>query len=265
MTHVPDAVRLHLLDYPAARSADAFAAMKVLCDRGQADEVYCMVLPPQDETRPTYRLFVTEFGPPTDTLFDRVPAPSEQQSMDLPYLDYAVSNDVLIDAVRADGTWDRLRKPWFDVFVPEEHVEAFMTSVVDRMTMADFAPGTGFVLVFPHDADAFRRPRLRVPGDTSRVYLCDVLGTDALDNTPTYPERVLDRNATWAAEARAVGGYVYPIGSQRWTPDDWREHYGRTWGEVQVAKLRWDPAGVLTPGPGIDFHGVSTRSGPWVH
>jgi cytokinin dehydrogenase len=261
MTRMPAAVRLHLLDYPAARANDAFAAMKVLCDNGQADELYCMVLPPQDENGPVYRLFVTEFDDRAEDLFDRVPTPVEQQHLDLPYVDYAMSNDVMIDAIRGDGAWDRLRKPWFDVFVPEEHVAEYMTSVVNRMSIADFSPGTGFVLVFPHNADAFRRPRLRVPGGTQRVYLCDVLGTDALDHgdPDTYPERSLDRNEKWISEAREVGGYVYPIGSARWTPREWQEHYGRTWGEVQVAKLRWDPAGVLTPGPGIDFVGVPAR------
>ncbi|HYQ63453.1 FAD-binding protein [Actinophytocola sp.] len=256
MASVPASVRLHLLDY--ASGADAFAAMKLLCDKGQADELYCMVLP-----GPVYRLFVTEFGAPAD-LFGGVPEPAARQELDMPYLDYALSNDVMIDAVRADGTWDGLRKPWFDVFVPEEHAAPFMTSVVDRMTLADFAPGTGFVLVFPHNADGFTRPRLRVPAGTRRVYLCDVLSTDSADEGPaaTYPERALARNATWTREARALGGYVYPIGSLRWTAADWAEHYGETWAAVRVAKLRWDPAGVLTPGPGIDFTDGPDEHGP---
>lgn len=253
MAATPEAVRLHLLDYPAARAEDAFTAMRVLCDRGQADELYCMVLPPAGAAGPTYRLFVTEFGAPAGDLLDGLPEPRDRQHQDLPYLDYAVSNDAMIDAMRADGTWDRLRKPWFDAFLPEEHAASFMTSVVNRMTTADFSPGTGFVLVFPHDADGFTCPRLRVPGGTRRVYLCDVLSTDAQDvGAPgTFPQRVLERNATWAQEARALGGFVYPIGAQRWTAADWRDHYGDTWDDVRLAKHRWDPRGVLTPGPGI--------------
>jgi cytokinin dehydrogenase len=135
MTTTPPGVRLHLLDYLAGE--DAFAAMRVLCDREQADELYCMVLP-----GPIYRLFVTEFSAPAPDLLDGLPAPRERQVLDMSYVDYALSNDVMIDAIRADGTWDRLRKPWFDAFLPEEHVASFMTSVVDRMTTADFSPTT---------------------------------------------------------------------------------------------------------------------------
>jgi cytokinin dehydrogenase len=252
MTTIPDRVRLHLLDYQAA---DAFTAMRQLCDRGQADELYCMILP-----GPTYRLFVTEFGTPAADLLADVPPPRAVEHQDLPYLDYALTNDTMIDAIRADGKWDRLRKPWFDAFLPEEHVADFMTSVVDRMTMADFSPGTGFVLVFPHNAEGFTSPRLRVPTDTRRVYLCDVLSTDSHDGGPpeTFQDRALTRNETWLSEARAAGGYAYPIGATRWTPADWRTHYGETWGAVQVAKLRWDPAGVLTPGPGIELGSTPT-------
>lgn len=260
MTTTPPGVRLHLLDY---QSGDvAFAAMRVLCDREQADELYCMVLP-----GPIYRLFVTEFGAPAPDLLDDLPAPRERQVLDMSYVDYILSNDVMIDAIRADGTWDRLRKPWFDAFLPEEHVASFMTSVVDRMTTADFSPGTGFVLVFPHNANGFTCPRLRVPKDTRRVYLCDVLSTDSHDDGPheTFPQRALERNATWTWEARALGGYVYPIGANRWAPEDWPEHYGPTWGEVRLAKLRWDPTGVLTPGVGIGSAGARSagRASAW--
>jgi FAD/FMN-containing dehydrogenase len=246
MTTTPSAVRLHLLDHSSGD--DAFTAMRLLCDRGRADEVYCMVLP-----GPTYRVFVAEFDTRDPALLADLPAPAAGEHVDLSYVDYATSNDATIDAIRADGTWDRLRKPWFDAFLPEEHAAEFMTSVVDRMTTADFSPGTGFVLVFPHDADAFTCPRLRVPSGTRRVYLCDVLSTDSHDDGPpaTFPARALARNATWTREARAHGGHVYPIGAHHQTPTDWQTHYGETWADVRIAKLRWDPTGVLTPGPGI--------------
>lgn len=253
MTTTPSSVRLHVVDYPAARADDAFTAMRLLCDRGRADEVYCMVLPAVDGTGPTYRVFAAEFDTPSDDLLDGLPAPKGVLHEDLSYVDYALRNDASIDAIRADGTWDRLRKPWFDAFLPEEHAAQFMSSVVNRMTTADFSPGTGFVLVFPHDADGFTCPRLRVPRRTRRVYLCDVLSTDDRDDGPpeTFPRRALARNAAWVAQARALGGYVYPIGAYEWTQEDWQNHYGETWGEVRIAKLRWDPTDVLTPGPGI--------------
>ncbi|WP_283258008.1 hypothetical protein [Amycolatopsis thermalba] len=44
---------------------------------------------------------------------------------------------------------------------------------------------------------------------------------------------------------------TYPIGAIPFTPPDWHHHFGDQWPSLRAWKSRYDPAGVLTPGPGI--------------
>ena len=62
----------------------------------------------------------------------------------------------------------------------------------------------------------------------------------------------MERNNRLFARARDVyGGVRYPIGSVDFTPEDWRQHYGPVWESFVARKHRFDPDGILTPGPGI--------------
>ncbi len=35
------------------------------------------------------------------------------------------------------------------------------------------------------------------------------------------------------------------------TRPDWVEHYGPRYSELEILKARYDPDGIMTPGPGI--------------
>ena len=50
---------------------------------------------------------------------------------------------------------------------------------------------------------------------------------------------------------QTVGGKFYVPYSGFPSQDVWRRHYGPDWDRFAAAKKRFDPAGVLTPGPGI--------------
>jgi cytokinin dehydrogenase len=60
----------------------------------------------------------------------------------------------------------------------------------------------------------------------------------------------MDANRAMLERMRAVGGKAYPP-YVRYTPAEWRAHYGSAWARVQAARKRYDPNGVLTPGPGV--------------
>lgn len=252
-TVVPDTTRTYLLFY--ARSAPAFEAMRALCDRGIADEVYCLIHPGEQPGTAIYQVIATVLGSgdhcETD-LFTGLPARFDQQVIELPYLDHAFFHTREIDHVRRSTRWDQLRKPWWDGFLPDDAVERFVREAVEEMTRTDFSPGTGWVLIFPHDRGAFGRPAFRVPETLGRVWLVDVLSTEDLDEEPsTYATRSTRRNLRWEQRALAYGGRMYPIGARDWTRFDWAEHYGEVWADIVAAKRRWDPCGVLTPGLGI--------------
>ncbi|WP_083383757.1 hypothetical protein [Allokutzneria albata] len=73
---------------------------------------------------------------------------------------------------------------------------------------------------------------------------------------------MLERNKVWMDKVRGLGGKTYPIGGQRYGPDEWREHYGDTWDDVVRAKKLYDPARILTPGPRTGIRSTRRRQLP---
>jgi FAD/FMN-containing dehydrogenase len=97
--------------------------------------------------------------------------------------------------------------------------------------------------LFPK-AIAFRLPSERL------VFLFDVLTAgDPAD--PTYaPTQIPKARARFEA-ARAIGGTLYPIGSTPMSKQDWAQQYGPLYPVLRALKAVFDPANILTPGPGI--------------
>ncbi|PRY39535.1 FAD-binding protein [Umezawaea tangerina] len=273
---MPDTVHTHELVFGAERMGDAFAVLRELMDRREADELFLWVWPPTGSGGPEFRVHVARFGDGTTGdrhLLRDLPEPDRHSRGEQDYLSFALTHDTMFEQVRRDGAWDRLKKPWFDVFVADEDVEDHLGALIRSMSPEDWSPGTGFVLAFPHEADGFTAPRLRVPKGTSRVWLCDALTTNSADtgSPATFSARALARNALWEQRFDVVsapdtgadpdeGSFVYPIGAKEWTARAWRRHYGSTWPEVVAAKHRYDPRRILTPGPGMVFD--ADPSGP---
>jgi FAD/FMN-containing dehydrogenase len=46
----------------------------------------------------------------------------------------------------------------------------------------------------------------------------------------------------------SAGGTLYPVSAFPMSRDDWRRHFGATWGRLCNAKQHFDPGHVLTPG-----------------
>lgn len=153
----------------------------------------------------------------------------------------------------ANGWYQRARvKPWFDVWLPDSKIEQYVGGVVPTLGVRDV--GAGFVLIFPVKRSRITRPSFLVPdGDGNGwVYLFDILTTSPLPGPdPDFAAEMLERKPRLYVKARDMGGTRYPIGSLDFTPEDWVAHYGERWLDFQARKRRFDPQGILTPGPGI--------------
>jgi cytokinin dehydrogenase len=179
-----------------------------------------------------------------------VPVPAATVA-DQSRLEYVLRVDVLVDFLKLIGQWDGVPHPWFDAWLPDETVEPYFTDVLSGLTPADVGP-TGFLLLLPQKASAFKRKFLRVPRQTDWIYLFDILtaGVGPGDD-PVFSAAMLDRNRTLFEQARDLGGTRYPIGSLEFSKQDWAEQYGRSYRTFKRLKRRYDPNGILTPGPGI--------------
>jgi FAD/FMN-containing dehydrogenase len=66
------------------------------------------------------------------------------------------------------------------------------------------------------------------------------------------PQAMLAANQTLVTRLLAAGGKVYPPYAPVLSQEQWQQHYGpATWQRFAVAKKRFDPSNVLTPGAGI--------------
>lgn len=249
--------RTYALHY--ADNATFFRDFRTLIDRPGVDHVYAELFPPG--TTLTYKLYATVFYDP--------PAPPDDPAIvgglsaapaieDTHYLDYVFSIDKAIDTLRATVDWDRLIKPWFDVWLPASTAEDYLAEVTRTLTPRDIGPyGAGLIYPQRRALATNPHPRLPEPDGSQWVFVLDintVSSTPGLD--PEFTEKMLNRNDRLFARAREpYGGVLYPIGSLRLTVRDWRTHYGDKWPAFRAAKRRYDPSTVLTPGPGIFGHG----------
>jgi cytokinin dehydrogenase len=248
----PAMARTYQLAY--TDNATFFRDQRTLLRRGELDRIFTLWVPAGNAF--LYILnAVTYFdpaAPPNDSRLLRglSVAPSAAVVQDATYLDTVLAVDQAIAAYQAAG-WDRLIKPWFDVWLPDATAERYIGSVIPTLTPLDVG-ATGFMLLIPARRSSLRAPLLRVPGASDWVYLFDIL-TSSAGPAPddTFTRSMLARNRRLFEQARAAGGTRYPIGSIPFARADWVRHYGDAWAPLTALKRRYDPDGILTPGPGI--------------
>lgn len=233
-----------------------FRDLHVLLDRGELDDCYMVGMPPTSSAF-TYELNAAKFfdpahPPDNDFLLRGLEHPAALAvARDMSYFDYASYVDGQVAALQAVVGWDSLIKPWFDAWLPDDAVEGYVGDIVSELTMRDLGSG-GFVLLFAQERSKMRRPFFRVPGHGKYVWLFDVATTSQVGvPDPTFVADMTARNRRWFNQALAVGGTRYPIGLLDFTHDDWARHFGDRWPAFQAAKRRYDPANIMTPGPGI--------------
>lgn len=251
----PQRVRGHELAYD--RLADLFTDLRTLIRRGEVSEVFADWWRP-GEAGELHHLSVFTFydadAPPDDVhvLRGLVAAPDRAEVTDDVFLPHVERIDVTVDELRQNVGWDALVKPWFTVWLPESQAERFVGETLAELTPRDVGIG-GFVLMYVHRRSRLTRPSLRLPADDGHdwVYLFTLMTASPADAGPDDVEAMLRRNRRLYERARALGGTRYPIESIDFTPENWAAHYGERWPLLCELKRRYDPDGILTPGPGM--------------
>ncbi|WP_223885400.1 FAD-binding protein [Nocardia colli] len=242
--------RSYVLEY--TDNAKFFRDVRTLIERPAIDHVYAELYSP--DSAPTHRLYATVLYDPATPPDDAVATEgltTEALIDDTTYLDYAYKIDTLVDGMRAEVGWDRLVKPWYDVWLSGSVVEEYVGEVQAQLSARDIGP-FGISLLYPQRRSQLTRPLPPVPeaNGSDWVFVLDintVAETPGVD--PAFIEEMLDRNDRMFAHARAeYGAVLYPIGSLRFTAQDWRAHYGDKWAAFRAAKTRYDPSAILAPG-----------------
>lgn len=250
----PSLARVFLLNH--TNNADFFDDMRTLLERGEFDDVFMLGAPAEAggwvQQLNAVRFFEPGEEPNDERLLRRLKIPpAAVQVSDVPYLDYVLRVDAAIEFFRSIGLFDDVLHPWFDVWLPEAKVEQYVGSTLAGLTPEDVG-ATGFLLLFPQKRKRLTRPFFRVPERGEWVFLFDILTAAATPGpNPEFLQRMLARNRRLYEKARDVGGTIYPIGAIPLTQRDWRDQYGRLFAEFKSRKRRFDPSGILTPGPGI--------------
>ena len=233
-----------------------FRDFRKLLNRAEFDDLYMLGVP-NPAGGWVYQLNATKFYDPGsepngDSLLRNLAVPpSAAEVNDGTYLEYVLRVDTLIDFLKSIGMWEGVLHPWFDVFLPETTVEGYVGETLAQLTPEDVG-ATGFLLLFPLKRSKLNQPFLRVPRHGEFVYLFDILTAAAAPGpNPTFEARMIARNRRLFERARQLGGTRYPIGTLDFTRGDWKFQYGESWDDFKCAKDRYDPARILTPGPGI--------------
>lgn len=169
-----------------------------------------------------------------------------QTFQDLPYFDYLNRLAPTVALLKELGVWN-FPHPWVDLLVPTARAESFIRSTLEALDPADL--GQGPILIYPYRRDRFTAPNFRVPnGDT--FFLFGLL-RNAIPPTLERSAELVAANRALFEQARAVGGFFYPVDSVPMSPADWRRHFGPRWRQFLSDKQAFDPDLVLAPGQGI--------------
>lgn len=172
--------------------------------------------------------------------------PGQESSEDIPYFDYLNRLAPTVAFLQQIGVWG-FPHPWVDLFIPTSQAAGFISGTLAALDPVDL--GQGPVIVYPYLGDRFDAPNLRVPaGET--FFLFGLLRT-AVPPTPERSAELVAANRRLFEQARAVGGFFYPIDSVPMSPEDWRRQFGPRWPQFFAAKQAFDPDALLTPGQGI--------------
>lgn len=163
------------------------------------------------------------------------------------YLDYLHRTLPLIARGKASGSWS-WPSPSAMFFVADSDARAFITdALADPTTLEGTELFDGFAfLACP--TRLFTRPLLPFPREPL-AFQAWIIRRAPAERVPA----MLQANLRLAERVRGKGGHRYAgYGAVPFTPADWANHYGpATWARLTAAKRAFDPANVLTPGPGM--------------
>jgi len=248
----PSVVRVYRL--PCATLASFLSAQKCIADSRLAHYLLGSIVPVAQGWR--YEIEVCEyvFGQRTPGLADLLAelavdgACGALEEMGL--WQHASRLDAMVVEMRRAGTWDAYH-PWMDLFVPDSGAHRVIANALSAVDPGDVADG--HIMTYP-----LRRPERRatlVPWpDEPYSVLFDILPSFRRDDHHRLTrfqstlQRILPVARAHGATVYPIG---YPIGTAEMTPAHWRRQFGPRWDSLLAGKRRYDPDGLLTPGPGI--------------
>ena len=172
--------------------------------------------------------------------------PGTQSAQDMTYFDYLNRLAPLVAFLRQIGVWE-FPHPWVNLFVPAANAQTLIGETLATLTVDDV--GQGPILIYPFNRERFRAPFFGVP--ESHHFFVFALLRNAVPPTPERAAQLVAANRTLFERAVMLGGKRYPFDSVPMTRHDWQKHFQPLWGAFVSAKRHFDPANILTPGPGI--------------
>jgi cytokinin dehydrogenase len=258
---VPAPERVRGYGIPYADPVTFFADLRTLVRRGEVSEVYADWWRP-GEAGEVHHLNAFVFAGPAEPVGAQVRDAHVLRGLSVPpaaatvreagYLEHVCRIDDAVADLRAGLGWDALVKPWVTVWLPDSRVEEVVGDVLADLAPHDVGAG-GFVLLYSHHRAALTRPSLRLPAPdgSELVHLFTVMTAGPPGADARFAAAAQERNRRVVERAVAAGGTRYPIGTVAFGPADWRSHYGDRWEHLAALKRRYDPAGILAPGPAV--------------
>jgi cytokinin dehydrogenase len=230
-----------------------FGDMNTLVAANQVDGIYSLFgTPAPTPSGFVYLLNVVKYYDPSSPPDDQAllsglhfdPA-TQLVTTDMTALEYDILVDDQLDALPFGP------HVWGDYFLPASETATFVPGSLAQVTPGDIAaPGfVGFVLLFPVKNLFPKAVAFRLPNEPL-VFLYDIL-TSGDPADPDYASTQIAKARAQFEAARAIGATVYPIGSTPMSKQDWAQQYGALYPFLKGVKAAFDPANILTPGPGI--------------
>ncbi len=161
---------------------------------------------------------------------------------DVSQLHFCRRMEPMFELWKRSGYWEHPH-PWMETILPWEGSREYIESVLANLPPGALGAG-GHVLLWPSRTDCsdvplFMHPRGEavlgwgILGAVPREYLTE--GLAKLD--------MASELSIYYGAKRYLSGFISFD-----TPERWAAHFGDRWPEVQAAKKRWDPDGILAPG-----------------
>jgi cytokinin dehydrogenase len=162
------------------------------------------------------------------------------------YADYLQRESAAAAALRVGREKERRRSASLVVFLPASAAKDFTARILASPAETAAIWRLDFCAM---NTSRFRRPMFKLPGEDVGFSLWIFRSVPSAE--PAAHAAAMDANRAILERMRSVGGKAYPP-YVRYTPSDWRTHYGAdTWKQLEVGKKLYDPLGLLTPGPGM--------------
>lgn len=242
--------RVYNLIYPDLPSLTRDHAR--LMDDGRFDDLLGWILP-TPEGGFTFKLQATSFftepeRPDDERLLDGLGfAPGAEEIADETYREFTERTTLYVQGMQAAGALG-LPHAWLTLGVEQQRADAFIGETLRELTPGDVDQAGTIMLLFGFRTSVLRRPLFRPPAAAGTYFVFGLLSTAA---GPEEAERQVGRNRRLFERNREQGGSLYAIAALPLSSEDWRRHFGPAWERFAHARRRFDPDGVLTPGPGI--------------